>query len=78
MTRSTMDYDLFLDELELLFRRKGHLPVLLVALTVLALGFFVVGILMATGIMLVTFFLFVTGDDGSATEAAAEIVAAVT
>uniref|UniRef100_A0A182J3Q7 Uncharacterized protein n=1 Tax=Anopheles atroparvus TaxID=41427 RepID=A0A182J3Q7_ANOAO len=49
-----------LDELELLLHRKGRLPVLLVTVIALALCFLVVGIVMATGIMLVTFFLFVS------------------
>uniref|UniRef100_A0A182XWN8 Uncharacterized protein n=1 Tax=Anopheles stephensi TaxID=30069 RepID=A0A182XWN8_ANOST len=53
-----------LDELELLLRRKGRLPVVLVILIALAVCFLVVGILMATGIMLVTFVLFVCFDEG--------------
>lgn len=58
-----------LDELELLLARKGRMPVLLVTLIALALCFLVVGLLMATGIMLVTFFVFIcfneTPGDGS-------------
>uniref|UniRef100_A0A182Q211 Uncharacterized protein n=1 Tax=Anopheles farauti TaxID=69004 RepID=A0A182Q211_9DIPT len=52
-----------LDELELLLVRKGRVPVLLVTLIALALCFLVVGILMATGIMLVTFFVFICFND---------------
>uniref|UniRef100_A0A182UM14 Uncharacterized protein n=1 Tax=Anopheles merus TaxID=30066 RepID=A0A182UM14_ANOME len=48
-----------LDELELLLHRKGRWPVFLVTLIALALCFLVVGLLMATGIMLVTFLLFI-------------------
>ncbi|KFB51876.1 hypothetical protein ZHAS_00020044 [Anopheles sinensis] len=52
-----------LDELELLLHRKGRMSVLLVTVIALALCFLVVGIVMATGIMLVTFFLFVNFND---------------
>uniref|UniRef100_A0A4Y0BGM1 Uncharacterized protein n=1 Tax=Anopheles funestus TaxID=62324 RepID=A0A4Y0BGM1_ANOFN len=57
-TAERANFDL-LDELELLLRRKGRLPVLLVTLIALAVCFLVVGLLMATGIMMVTFFIFI-------------------
>uniref|UniRef100_A0A182UKI6 Uncharacterized protein n=1 Tax=Anopheles melas TaxID=34690 RepID=A0A182UKI6_9DIPT len=52
-----------LDELELLLHRKGRWPVFLVTLIALALCFLVVGLLMATGIMLVTFLLFIFNNE---------------
>lgn len=52
-----------LDELELLLHRKGRWPVFLVTLIALALCFLVVGLLMATGIMLVTFLVFVFNNE---------------
>ncbi|XP_050083823.1 uncharacterized protein LOC126570254 [Anopheles aquasalis] len=58
--RKMVSFDL-LDELELLLHRKGRLAVVMVTVIVLALCFLVVGFLMATGILLITFFLFIGG-----------------
>uniref|UniRef100_A0A182M5F7 Uncharacterized protein n=1 Tax=Anopheles culicifacies TaxID=139723 RepID=A0A182M5F7_9DIPT len=59
MIRTVREHFDLLDELELLLHRKGRLSVVLVTFIALAVCFLVVGLLMATGIMLVTFFIFI-------------------
>uniref|UniRef100_A0A182VY75 Uncharacterized protein n=1 Tax=Anopheles minimus TaxID=112268 RepID=A0A182VY75_9DIPT len=66
------NFDL-LDELELLLQRKGRLSVLMVTFIALAVCFLVVGLLMATGIMMVTFFIFICYNETPDTEGIASL-----